>query len=45
VLPLVVLLAVWTGFGFRRRRRQAKELQRELDEIEPLGTRERFEPR
>src|SRR5439155_4908920 len=22
VLPLVVLLAVWTGFGFRRRRRQ-----------------------
>jgi hypothetical protein len=45
VLPLVVLLAVWTGFGFRRRRRQAKELQREIDEIESLGTRERFERR
>ncbi len=45
VLPLVVLLAVWTGFGFRRRRRQAKELQREIDEIEPLGTRERLERR
>lgn len=36
VLPLVVLLAVWTGFGLMRRRRQAKELQREIDEIEPL---------
>jgi hypothetical protein len=33
VLPLVVLLAVWTGFGLMRRRRQAKELQREIDEI------------
>jgi hypothetical protein len=33
VLPLVVLLAVWTGFGLWRRRRQAKELQREIDEI------------
>src|ERR1017187_9559081 len=33
VLPLVVLLAVWTGFGFWRRRDQAKELQREIDEI------------
>jgi len=43
VLPLVVLLAVWTGFGMWRRHRQAKELQREIDEIEPRGTRERFE--
>jgi hypothetical protein len=34
VLPLLVLLAVWTGFGFWRRRRQAKEIQREIDEIE-----------
>ena len=42
VLPLVVLLAVWTGFGIWRRHRQAKELQREIDEIEPRD-RERFE--
>jgi len=34
VLPLVVLLAVWTVFGFTRRRRLARELQREIDEIE-----------
>jgi hypothetical protein len=34
VLPLLVLLAVWTGVGFRRRRQQAQELQREIDEIE-----------
>jgi hypothetical protein len=33
VLPLVALLAVWTGFGLIRRRRQAKDLQREIDEI------------
>ena len=37
VVPLVVLLAVWTGFGLTRRRRQARELQREIDEIEPRG--------
>jgi hypothetical protein len=35
VLPLFVLLAAWTGFGVWRRYRQAKELQREIDEIEP----------
>jgi hypothetical protein len=35
ILPLVVLLAVWTAFGVWRRHRQAKELQREIDEIEP----------
>jgi hypothetical protein len=35
VLPLVVLLAVWTGFGVWRRHHQAKELQREIDEIDP----------
>jgi hypothetical protein len=34
VLPLVVLLAVWTGFGVTRRYRLARELQREIDEIE-----------
>jgi hypothetical protein len=34
VLPLVVLLVVWTGFGLRRRLRQANELQREIEEIE-----------
>ena len=33
VLPLVVLLAVWTGFSLTRRHRQARELQREIDEI------------
>jgi hypothetical protein len=37
VLPLVVLLAVWTGFGFWRRRLQARGLQQEIDEIEPRG--------
>jgi hypothetical protein len=43
VLPLVVLLLVWIAFGLKFRRRQANELQREIDEIEPLGTSERFE--
>ena len=33
VLPLLALLAVWTGFGVRRRLRQARELQREIDEM------------
>jgi hypothetical protein len=32
--PLIVLLAVWTGFGITRRRRQANEIQREIDEID-----------
>ncbi len=36
VLPLVILLGVWTGAGIRRRRHQAKELQREIDEIDQL---------
>jgi hypothetical protein len=35
VMPLVLLLAAWTVFGFIRRQRQANELQREIDEIEP----------
>jgi hypothetical protein len=34
VLPLILLLAAWTVFGVVRRRRQANELQREIDEIE-----------
>jgi hypothetical protein len=38
VLPLVILLAAWTGFGLWRRRRQAGELQREIDEIDSLHT-------
>jgi len=38
-LPLIALLALWTGFGLWRRRRQAQELQREIDEIEPRGGR------
>jgi len=33
VLPLVTLLAIWTGYGLWRRLRLAKELQREIDEI------------
>ncbi|MCX6631546.1 MAG: hypothetical protein NTW28_28370 [Candidatus Solibacter sp.] len=33
VLPLIVLLAVWTGFGLWRRLRQARDLQREIDEL------------
>ncbi|HCC59412.1 MAG TPA: hypothetical protein DEQ47_19540 [Solibacterales bacterium] len=33
LLPLVIVLAMWTVFGLLRRRRQANELQRELDEI------------
>ena len=37
ILPLLVLLAVWTAFTVSRRRRQAKELQREIDELAPLG--------
>ncbi len=45
VLPLLVLLAAWTGFGIWRRRLQAKDLQREIDEIAPLGAGERFERR
>lgn len=34
-LPLVALLVIWAGFGLWRRRRQAAEMQREIDEIEP----------
>jgi hypothetical protein len=37
ILPLLLVLAVWTGFGWRRRRLQVQELQRELDEIETLA--------
>jgi hypothetical protein len=37
VLPLLALLAVWTVFTIWRRLRQAKELQREIDELAPLG--------
>jgi hypothetical protein len=36
VLPLLVLLAAWTGFGSWRRRLQARDLQREIDEIATL---------
>jgi Flp pilus assembly protein TadB len=38
VLPLVVVLAAWTGFSVRRRYRQAKEFQREIEELKNLGT-------
>ncbi len=33
VLPFVILLAVWTILGIQRRRREAKGLQREIDDI------------
>jgi hypothetical protein len=41
VLPIVAVLVVWTGFGLRRRHRLARELQREIDELEPRGAKER----
>ena len=34
VLPLLFLLAFWTAYGFRRRRLLAKELQREIDDLQ-----------
>lgn len=40
ILPLLVLLAAWTGFGVWRRRLQARDLQREIDEIAPLGAKQ-----
>jgi len=33
VAPLLVLLALWVGYGVWRRLRQARELQREIDEL------------
>ena len=33
ILPLIGLLVAWVGFGVWRRRRQANELQREMDEL------------
>jgi hypothetical protein len=33
-LPLFVLLAVWTGFGIRRRVRQANDVEREIAEMD-----------
>jgi hypothetical protein len=38
ILPLVILLGVWTGVGLRRRLRQAAELQREIDEISRVSS-------
>jgi hypothetical protein len=32
--PLFVLLAGWTAYGIRQRRRQANQLQREIDELD-----------
>jgi hypothetical protein len=37
VMPLVGLLVLWIGFGIVRRRRQANQLQREIDEIDTGG--------
>jgi hypothetical protein len=39
VLPLVALLAAWTAFGILHRRRQARGIQREIDEMDGPGTR------
>ena len=36
VLPLMVLLAAWVGFGIWRRRTQARGLQREIDDLAPF---------
>jgi len=36
LLPFVILLAIWTGLGFRLRQRQVSELQQEIDEIDRL---------
>lgn len=33
VVPLLALLVAWVGFGFWRRRRQAQDVQREIDDI------------
>ncbi len=33
VLPLVVVLALWTGYGLFRRRRAAKALQEEINDL------------
>ncbi len=41
IMPLVALLAVSTVFGVWRRRLQARDLQREIDEIVPLGRAEK----
>jgi hypothetical protein len=37
VLPLIILLVVWTTFGIRRRWMQAKAIQDEIDELEKLA--------
>ena len=34
LLPLVFALLAWTGIGLWRRRRQAQQIQREIDEID-----------
>jgi hypothetical protein len=36
VLPLVLLVAAWVTMGVRSRRRKARELQKEIDEIDAL---------
>ena len=39
-LPVFLLLAGWTAIGIRRRLRHAAELQREIDEINGISTKE-----
>jgi hypothetical protein len=34
LLPLFVLIALWTVFSFRRRRRQANQIQQEIDDLD-----------
>jgi hypothetical protein len=36
VLPLIAVLALWTAFGLWRRRLQANQIQREIDEMAQL---------
>jgi hypothetical protein len=38
--PLIALLVAWIAFGIWRRRIQIQQIQREIDELPPLGARE-----
>jgi hypothetical protein len=38
ISPLLIVLAIWTALMWTRRRRQASDIQREIDEVKLLGT-------
>ena len=40
VAPLAILLALWVAYGLQRRLRQARQLQREIDDIRQAGSRD-----